>query len=74
MPPPGEHVMGGHCVTVTGYDNGSRRFIIRNSWGTSRGRHGYGTMPYEYLLSPHYSSDLRTVRTVTAKATTPLHA
>jgi len=64
MPSPGEQVVGGHCVVAVGYENSSRTFIIRNSWGTSWGKGGYCMMPYEYLINPHYSSDFWTVRRV----------
>lgn len=65
MPASGEGVLGGHCVVAVGYDDSTRRFIVRNSWGTSWGQKGYCTMPYEYLLSPHLSSDFWTIRSVT---------
>jgi C1A family cysteine protease len=65
MPSPGESVLGGHCVVAVGYDDTQRTFIIRNSWGTGWGERGYCQMPYEYLISPHLSSDLWTIRSVT---------
>jgi C1A family cysteine protease len=64
MPKPGEKTMGGHCVVVVGYNNKSRTFILRNSWGTTWGMKGYFTMPYEYLLDPHLASDFWTIRSV----------
>jgi C1A family cysteine protease len=66
VPMPGSHekVVGGHCVVAAGYDDGNRKFIIRNSWGTSWGMHGYCLMPYEYLITPHLASDFWTVRSV----------
>jgi C1A family cysteine protease len=65
MPSPGEQVVGGHCVVAVGYENASRVFIIRNSWGAGWGKSGYCMMPYEYLINPHYASDFWTVRRVT---------
>jgi len=67
MPSPEESVLGGHCIVAVGYDNASRRMTIRNSWGTGWGDAGYCTMPYEYLLNPHYASDFWTVRSVIAR-------
>ena len=64
MPSPGEGVQGGHCVVAVGYDDESRTFIVRNSWGTTWGQKGYCTMPYEYLLTPQLASDFWTIRTV----------
>jgi C1A family cysteine protease/nucleoside phosphorylase len=65
MPTAKEKVVGGHCVVAVGYDDATRTFIIRNSWGTSWGMKGYCTMPYEYLLSAHLASDFWTIRAVT---------
>lgn len=65
MPSSGEAVVGGHCVVAVGYNDETRRFIIRNSWGTDWGQKGYCLMPYEYILSPQYASDFWTVRSVT---------
>ena len=64
MPSPGEKVMGGHCVVCVGFDDSKRVFFIRNSWGSVWGLNGYCTMPYEYLLGAHLSSDFWTVRSV----------
>jgi C1A family cysteine protease len=44
MPAQGETVVGGHCVVAVGYDDTTREFIIRNSWGASWGLKGYCMM------------------------------
>lgn len=41
-------VRGGHAVTVVGY-TATGRFIIRNSWGTSWGDHGFGYASASYI-------------------------
>jgi len=64
MPGRGESLLGGHAMVVVGYDEPQRRFLVRNSWGTSWGRAGYGTMPYEYLLDNGLSDDFWTVKLV----------
>jgi C1A family cysteine protease len=64
MPGPGEHVIGGHAVLATGYDDTTRRFIVRNSWGDTWGMKGYFTMPYDYLLNENLSDDFWTIRLV----------
>ena len=58
----GETVRGGHAIVVAGYDDNmviknmpsgpqtTGAFLIRNSWGTSWGDHGYGWLPYDYVL------------------------
>lgn len=46
MSPPNE--AGWHCIAICGWDNGSGRFLFKNSWG-AWGDGGYGTIPYQYL-------------------------
>jgi C1A family cysteine protease len=64
MPESGEKVVGGHAVLCVGYDDKSRMFLIRNSWGSSWGLKGYFKMPYSYLTSRSLASDLWTIRSV----------
>jgi C1A family cysteine protease len=47
---------------AVGYDDGARRFIVRNSWGTEWGISGYFTMPYRYLESRELADDFWTIR------------
>jgi len=57
MPEPGQAPYGGHAVMAVGYDDGRRidksvgALLIRNSWGTSWGAHGYGWLPYDYVTT-----------------------
>ncbi len=62
MPKPDEQVLGGHAVMAAGYDDGTKRFLIRNSWGTDWGMEGYFTMPYDYLDNRNLSDDFWTIR------------
>jgi C1A family cysteine protease len=64
MPTTADTVVGGHCMTAVGYDNGERMFVVRNSWGTGWGLKGYCKMPFEYFLTPHLASDFWTMRAV----------
>lgn len=63
FPTVNETVEGGHAMDVVGYDDSMKiknsnaggvetkgAFMIRNSWGTSWGNHGYGWLPYDYVL------------------------
>jgi C1A family cysteine protease len=65
-----ERTVGGHSVLIVGYDDkkvakntkdGNTKtgcFLIRNSWGTSWGDHGYGWFPYEYFLTSYNGDTL----------------
>ena len=64
MPKKGEAQVGGHAVMAVGYSDSSKRFIVRNSWGTSWGLNGYFTMPFDYLLNENLSDDFWTIRLV----------
>ncbi len=57
MPKKNEQTVGGHAVMAVGYDDKTKRFIVRNSWGTSWGQKGYFTMPYNYLLNAGLADD-----------------
>ena len=64
MPKKNEQVVGGHAILAVGYDDKSKRFIIRNSWGSNWGLAGYFTMPYDYLTEENLSDDFWTIRIV----------
>jgi len=62
-PSKNEKVVGGHAVLTVGYDDGitikntisgaitKGAIIIRNSWGGGWGDHGYGMLPYDYVIN-----------------------
>lgn len=52
-----ESVLGGHAVLVVGYDDATKRFKVRNSWGEDWGDHGYCYFPYDYLMNPDLAED-----------------
>jgi C1A family cysteine protease len=62
LPKPDERLLGGHAVLAVGYDEMQKRFIVRNSWGTSWGQKEYFTMPYAYLTNRNLSDDFWTIR------------
>jgi C1A family cysteine protease len=64
MPGKKESMLGGHAVMAVGYDDAEKRFIVRNSWGSTWGKDGYFFMPYDYLLTPDLSDDFWTIRLV----------
>jgi len=64
MPSPTEDVLGGHALLLVGYDDSTRRFTTRNSWGTGFGDKGYVYLPYSYMTSPQLSSDFWIIKKV----------
>lgn len=39
--------LGGHAVSIVGYDDNKKAFIIRNSWGVEWGEAGFAYMDYK---------------------------
>jgi len=64
LPVAGEGLVGGHAVLAVGYDDGSGRFLVRNSWGSGWGQDGYFTIPYAYLTDRGLASDFWTIAQV----------
>jgi len=62
MPTRDEAVAGGHAVLCIGYDNTTKRFLCRNSWGTEWGSSGYFSIPYAYLADRNLSDDFWCIR------------
>ena len=46
--------LGGHAVTICGYDDAKHAYKIVNSWGTGWGDGGYSWIDYDFL--PQVSS------------------
>ncbi len=62
LPRPGERSVGGHAVLAVGFNDSTKRFLVRNSWGTDWGMNGYFTMPYQYLADGNLADDFWTIR------------
>jgi C1A family cysteine protease len=62
MPKKGEQFLGGHAILIVGYNEKTRRWIARNSWGSSWGDKGYFYLPYAYLLNNNLCSDFWTIK------------
>ena len=39
--------LGGHAISIVGYDDSERAFIVRNSWGEDWGEKGYFRVSYD---------------------------
>jgi len=55
-----EELLGGHCVSIYGYDDSNKTYIVMNSWGSLWGDKGFCYMPYDYLSK--LGSDLWSIR------------
>jgi C1A family cysteine protease len=62
LPKKGEEQLGGHAVCAVGYDDKTKRIIVRNSWGPTWGKNGYFTMPYDYVSNRNLADDFWTIR------------
>lgn len=61
MPKPSERKVGGHAMTLCGYDDTITSFLVCNSWGSNWGIDGFCYIPYDYLLDSKLASDFWTV-------------
>jgi C1A family cysteine protease len=52
-----ERFLGGHCITIVGYDDSTQMFMCSNSWGTGWGSNGYCYVPYNYITNPKLARD-----------------
>lgn len=53
LPKPSGNLNGGHALTIIGYDDNTKLFTIRNSWGEGWGDKGNFYMPYSFFESEH---------------------
>lgn len=63
MPKKRERLLGGHAVLAVGYNDATKRLLVRNSWGPKWGKNGYFTLPYGFIENTDLSDDFWTVRT-----------
>jgi hypothetical protein len=52
-----ERFLGGHCMTIVGYDDSTQMFMCSNSWGTGWGSNGYCYIPYNYMINSRLARD-----------------
>lgn len=50
VPEPGELTLGGHAMSVVGYNLPIQQFLVKNSFGNDWGDQGYCWMPFEYTI------------------------
>lgn len=59
-----ESILGGHAVLCVGYDDSTKLFKCRNSWGASWGDKGYFYMPYDYLTNVNLADDFWAIQVI----------
>ncbi|HXF90856.1 MAG TPA: C1 family peptidase [Candidatus Nitrosotenuis sp.] len=55
MPKNRERKLGGHAMTLVGYNDRKKVFYLANSWGEQWGKKGFGTIPYDYITNPKFT-------------------
>jgi len=60
--PATEKRMGGHAVSLVGYDLNKGCFILRNSWGEKWGDRGHGYISFDYIMNPELCQPAYTLR------------
>jgi C1A family cysteine protease len=61
--PSGDSI-GGHAMLLVGYDDDAQVFLVRNSWGTSWGDNGYGTIPYAYIRDATLTDEVYSMESI----------
>jgi C1A family cysteine protease len=71
MPNLFEKRLGGHAMTLVGYNDKKKYFYFANSWGEKWGKKGFGKIPYDYIMNPWltYSYEFWKVEQVGPKTT-----
>jgi hypothetical protein len=57
-----EQRVGGHAMTIVGYDDSTQCFIVANQWGKAWGDSGFCHMPYSMIIDTKTTGDLWTPR------------
>jgi len=52
-----DQCVGGHAIALSGWDDASRVFTFRNSWGNRVGKSGAFSIPYDYVCNPNFAGD-----------------
>jgi len=69
-----EQRVGGHAMTIVGYDDNRNVFIVANQWGLAWGDRGYCYIPYSMILDTGMTGDLWTPRSYSIAGVTPAPA
>jgi len=73
MPAMLDGVIGGHALTILGFDDDTCMFEVQNSWGTNWGAGGFLYFPYNYMANGAWVWDIHAlIRGTTLPATLAL--
>lgn len=72
IPKKTESLQGGHAVTLTGFRDDIKCFIVQNSWGESWGKNGKYFMPYSFVLNPVESDDFWCIEEIKMEGSGPV--
>lgn len=64
MPGSNEQVLGGHALSIVGYNANTDRFVVRNSWGSTWGLKGYCSIPADYICNADLANDFWVIYTI----------
>jgi len=62
FPKSDESCLGGHAVTLVGYDKNKQVYIFRNSYGSKWGDNGYGYLPFSYVENASLAGDFWVIK------------
>ena len=57
-----EQCLGGHALTIVGFDDSKQAFGVQNSWNSSWGLQGLCWIPYSYVLDSDLASDFWVIK------------
>ena len=57
-----EERCGGHAMTIVGYDDDKKAFLVANNWGSTWGDNGFCWFPYDYMLNDDLCGDFWSIR------------
>jgi len=71
IPKKSESLLGGHAVTIIGWDDAKKAFLIQNSWGTGWGNNGKFWMPYSFVTNNNECDDFWCIQEIKVEGVDP---
>jgi C1A family cysteine protease len=67
MPTIKDELVGGHAMTIVGYDLNKKLLLVRNSFGEDWGLDGYCWMPFEFVNDNVWDSWIFDIELISSK-------